>query len=318
MYRRIEIIALVLIVAVLFLTCIFTIALSDNKGPEITYDKSRDVVYSQNDDTDKLLEDVKAVDKRDGDVSDSLIVAGKVINGDGTAKITYAAKDKHNNVSKVTRIVKYIGAEDSLGENNGESVMNTEESSSESNSADTSTESKESQPETTSQHITGNNSSSDPTADIDEAAANATGIPVIKITQKDVTITEGQKFGESEALGYVKRTYDNSGDVSRRIRIDGTASSYKPGDYQIVYKVSDIDGNLSEPVTLTLHVKAKPTDNQNQSTSESQTSPQETQTQTPQNANQAQQQAPQSANQPQETPQNSSQPLDNTANPQSQ
>lgn len=255
MDRKLEVIALGMIVLVLFFTCIILGIASDKKGPEITFDKNKEIVYMQGGSDDVLMEDVKAVDKRDGDVSDSIIVVNKVYSGDGTARITYAAKDKHNNVTKIDRVIKYVPAENDNVENGdnteqlpGESGLQPDDQNGNTGTAGEEGQSAEpTQPEV-------NNSADYPTADIDVAAANATGIPVIKITQTELTITEKQGFSSTQALSYVKATYDNSGDVSRRIHIEGVQDSYKEGDYSIVYTVSDTEGHVSEPVTLILHV----------------------------------------------------------------
>jgi hypothetical protein len=55
-----------------------------------------------------LLQGVTARDNRDGDVTDSLVVESvRLLHGDGTAQITYAAFDKAGNVGKQTREVKF-------------------------------------------------------------------------------------------------------------------------------------------------------------------------------------------------------------------
>lgn len=241
MEKKVEVIGLGLIVIIIFFVCVISVAASDRKGPKITYDKNKEIVYTQGEGNDVLLSDVKAVDKRDGDVSDSLIVVSKIVNDDGTAKITYAAKDENNNITQVSRIVTYVGNGEDESKDNNVGQDETQESSTPEESS-------------SKEDTKGNNSESDPTGEIDKTKADETGIPVIKITQTEVTISAGQGFSAMDALGYVKDTYDNSGDVSRRIHIKGVADSYEPGDYDIVFTVSDTDGNVSEAVTLTLHV----------------------------------------------------------------
>ena len=107
--------------------------------------------------------------------------------------------------------------------------------------------------ESTSENQTTNTTVEDsgPTGEIDKAAADATGIPVIKLKTAETTIKAGQRFDE---ISFVRETYDNSGDVSRRIRITGDYNVSVPGDYHINYLVSDTEGNVSAPAPFTLHV----------------------------------------------------------------
>lgn len=234
MEKKTGVIGLGIAVIVIVVVCIILVATSDKKGPQITYDENNEIVYKQGDDDKVLLEDVVAIDKNDGNVSDSLIVVGKIINDDGTAKITYMAKDRSNNITQVSRVVKYIKIEED----------DKEQSVSEESKEEDLNESEENETK----------DESNPTGEIDKKKADETGIPVIKIVQTELSISAGEKFSSMDALGYVKETYDNSGDVSRRIHITGVEDNYEPGDYNIVFTVSDTEGNISEPVTLILHV----------------------------------------------------------------
>lgn len=75
----------------------------DRKGPEITIAESKKNSYTSDMTTEDLLEGVKAVDKRDGDVSASLTVENVYPNEKGDeVTVVYVAKDNSNNVTKVT------------------------------------------------------------------------------------------------------------------------------------------------------------------------------------------------------------------------
>lgn len=79
----------------------------DRIGPVITMgtdELSVDIDAEEKD----FLKDVKAIDNKDGDVSDTLVVEN-VSNflGGGKRLVVYAAVDKHNNVGRASRIVKY-------------------------------------------------------------------------------------------------------------------------------------------------------------------------------------------------------------------
>lgn len=78
----------------------------DTEGPKITMDK--DTITASIEDTDRtLLKGVKAVDEKDGDVSDSLIIESMKMGKDKECTLVYAAFDKSNNVSKASRTVQF-------------------------------------------------------------------------------------------------------------------------------------------------------------------------------------------------------------------
>ena len=73
----------------------------DRKGPEITIAESKKNSYTSDMTTEDLLEGVKAVDKRDGDVSASLTVENVYPNEKGDeVTVVYVAKDNSNNVTR--------------------------------------------------------------------------------------------------------------------------------------------------------------------------------------------------------------------------
>ena len=81
----------------------------DRIGPVITMDKKELTVDLDATDKD-FLKGVKAVDEKDGDVTSSLVVenVSNFLSG-GRRLVVYASVDKHNNVSRANRIVKYKG-----------------------------------------------------------------------------------------------------------------------------------------------------------------------------------------------------------------
>lgn len=79
----------------------------DTAAPEIRF-PSDTLFMSVHDGQEALLAGVTAVDDRDGDVTDSLLVQGvSSMRSDHTVKVTYAAFDKAGNVSKAVRTVQY-------------------------------------------------------------------------------------------------------------------------------------------------------------------------------------------------------------------
>lgn len=237
------------VIAVVIGIGVIKFATSDRKGPVITY-PDEELTYTEGESDDVLLKDVTAIDDKDGDVSDTLMVANRIVIGNGEyMEVVYAAKDSKNNITTTKnnkRRVKYI----STGAN---ASQNTDANDENQSSEQTDVSNEASTNESTSENPTTNITvvDSGPTGEIDKAAADATGIPVIKLKATETTIKVGQNFDE---ISFVRETYDNSGDVSRRIRITGNYDLGVPGDYQINYLVSDTEGNVSAPAPFTLHI----------------------------------------------------------------
>ena len=78
----------------------------DGTGPSITIPSG--IEYHKGMSDSELLNGVTAEDSKDGDVSDTLIVESVIILSSGdSVKITYAAKDKHNNITQKSIILPY-------------------------------------------------------------------------------------------------------------------------------------------------------------------------------------------------------------------
>jgi hypothetical protein len=81
--------------------------LRDNAGPEIEMDRES-ITVSVEDGEEALLQGIRAVDAKDGDVSDSLVLQGlSNFAGAGRRQATVAAFDQDNNVAKATREIVY-------------------------------------------------------------------------------------------------------------------------------------------------------------------------------------------------------------------
>lgn len=94
--------------AALICLIVFAFAASDRVGPVITYSGDT-ILYREGDDKQLLLMGVSAMDERDGDVSASLIVENIIpLSDEDSARVIYAARDKHNNISKVSRLISYV------------------------------------------------------------------------------------------------------------------------------------------------------------------------------------------------------------------
>lgn len=79
---------------------------TDSSGPVISGGKDK-IQVSIHDAEEVLLQGITAADKKDGDVTDSLIVENISNFYNGTRTVTYAAFDSDNHISKVEREISY-------------------------------------------------------------------------------------------------------------------------------------------------------------------------------------------------------------------
>ena len=105
----IETIAIVIIAALIFRIKAGT----DELPPVISFPEGA-VSYTQGEDLQILLSGVTAIDERDGDVTDSIIISSLSVTGDGKAIAVYNAKDSSNNVAMAERSVQFT-PDDSVG-----------------------------------------------------------------------------------------------------------------------------------------------------------------------------------------------------------
>ncbi len=233
-------------VAVIYIT-------GDRQGPKITIPDA-DVTYVEGTDTDALLEGVQAVDQKDGDVTDSLVIEYILPDVNKTkASVVYAARDKQNNVTKKSRIIEYQANGAAAAEAYAEDQENlqTETPAGETNG--------EGNPEETvdsSTEITAPASSSDGEAANEAAiAALPAGSPRFYLTEYELTIPVGSTF---YALSYVKEIQDDKDTkekLYRNIQIEGEVHSSTAGTYEVRYHVVDSDGNNSNTAVLKVTVQ---------------------------------------------------------------
>ena len=218
---------------------------SDRKGPEIEVPSSADVTYKEGSDTASLLEGVTATDDKDGDVTSSLVIENIFPNDDRTsASVVYAAKDSHNNVTKVTRRVNYkasegdaSASEDTASEDNGDAekaALAAEEAQQDEN------------------NIEGVKNETDAQMEIDALPAEA---PKLYLNTYEVTVEAGS---ELDKISYIKEITDDADSQETlfgEIQIDGDVDTATTGDYTLTYHVMDSDGNQSNAAVLTVHVQ---------------------------------------------------------------
>lgn len=85
---------------------LYSNVISDTTAPVVKCE-SNEIVVSVTATDKELMKGVSAVDDRNGDVTDSLIIESMSAFADGERVIVYAAVDKSGNVGRCQRILKY-------------------------------------------------------------------------------------------------------------------------------------------------------------------------------------------------------------------
>ena len=175
---------LIVLVIIIFSGCVISVVVSDRKAPEITLGEAGMVdQYSDDMDTSELLAGVTAYDDRDGDVTDSVTVLNVLVLDNGEyIKVTYAAKDSHNNVAQKSAKIKYSGSKSFIN-------VSVTEDDSEVQTQETTTEKETVPQETTTAgpDLTQPGGSGTPVK-IDQEKVKTTGVPQIELKYTDYVI----------------------------------------------------------------------------------------------------------------------------------
>lgn len=231
--------ALVVIIAVSGIV----VASSDRQAPKITIENTN-VTYVEGQDYSSLLVGVSAYDKRDGDVTASLIVESVTpLKSGEQAKVWYVAKDKSNNITKLDRLVHYVASGNHIVQNpeNKDPSDRPDETGSAGENPDDSTK---------------DNSSSNPSTGQEETLPTQPpgAIPVLTLKSSEGTIHVGERFNVVSYVDNIVDDVDERDVLFRRIIADGNYDVNTVGDYTLTIYCSDTDRNLSESRSFVLHV----------------------------------------------------------------
>lgn len=227
----------------------FLVVTRDKTGPEITVSEDRKITYEMGGDKKALLDGVKATDKKDGDVSDSLMVEGVRQNEDGSLEVTYSAVDHSNNVTKVTCKVETV-TQQSQEEQQPEGEQIAEPSEAEQESAE--------HPEEGQEEQASEENTEQPEDNSDTEAAIAAlpqGSPQLRLSTHHADLEVGSAF---QYMDYIESITDDEDDTStlyRQIRLVGEVDTSQAGEYEVSYYVTDSNHNESnvEKLTVTVH-----------------------------------------------------------------
>lgn len=249
------------IIAIMVILCLGLIGFmgfmkfsEDNTPPEIQF-QDNEIVYTEGDSYDGLLDGVTATDNKDGDVTSSLVVESVYPNEDGkTATIVYVARDSGNNVGKANKVVTYRAAAD---DQTATSDATEETATDESTDAQPSATPEATDTPTPTPSVTPSDESDTEDSEEDDSTDNlSAAAPRIKLSTNRVTIKKGESINRISYVESITDDKDSKETLYKRIEISGdTFDKDTPGTYEQTYYVIDTDGNRSNEEKLTIVVQ---------------------------------------------------------------
>ena len=285
---------------ILIVTCVVLLLGRDRKAPVISFSEN-DLIYYSGIDNGKLLQGVAAMDAKNGDVSDRIVVEKIVQNkNEDRAVVYYAVTDLDGNVAKASRVfgavnestgnaMKDIGMagfdgdmdeaisnetegmtpeiggneemQENVGDMQGEEGEDTQAESSPSMSPspsasptpDAEERRRKEQEEADRQAEEEQRQQEEARRKAEEEAAKA-GNPKIILKNTTVNTTTGQLPAWIDVIGSFQDDKDGYESLFKNLK----ASKYDvnaKGDHAVTLTTTDSDGNVSDPVSVTVHVK---------------------------------------------------------------
>lgn len=253
---------------VLLAVCLFLYLGKDRTAPVISFGKNL-AGYEEGMDEELLLQGVNAVDDKDGDVSDSLLVE-KIAGTNGKEVIvTYVARDKANNVGKASRMFPVTG------NNQGGDVMPaTGEGLEEGNETE---ENNVGEPETETEIGTmseeeigsAEDGEGGDEADVEpdrgeearqekpegEPEPPAGPNPVLVMSGDMVSTKVGTAPNWGQVIGAMSDDKDDYNTLYRNLKLEGHVNLDEAGEYPVTLYTVDTDGNRSEVRKLVVKVE---------------------------------------------------------------
>lgn len=285
---------------ILITVCVVLLLNKDRKPPVISF-SGNDLIYYSGIDNEKLLQGVGAVDAKDGDVTDRIVVEKIVQNkNENRAIVYYAVTDLDGNAAKASRVfeavneatgdaMKDIGMagfdgdmdgalsnetegmtpeigeneemQENVGDMQGEEGEDTQAESSPSMSPspsasptpDAEEQRRKEQEEADRQAEEEQRQQEEDRRKAEEEAAKA-GNPKIILKNTTVNTTAGQLPAWIDVIGSFQDDKDGYETLFKNLK----ASKYDvnaKGEHAVTLTTTDSDGNVSDPVTVTVHVK---------------------------------------------------------------
>lgn len=226
-------VALLAVITVAAVGACLYLVMNRDKTPPVISIADDGFIYNQSMSRTDLLAGVTAQDDRDGDVTDQIVVEQVTVSEDGaTASITYAVTDNSKNVAKK---VREVPCSDEVTQQTAEESVQEEQET-----------------ETTTE--TTDNTEADVQDEETEPQTNPE-TPVITLTDEEITVEKNSSF---TVLKYVKKITDDK-DTQKRlynnIEVKGHVDTSTSGEYDLIYFVTDSDGNRSNEAELKVTVQ---------------------------------------------------------------
>ena len=234
---------------VLLVVCLVLYLGKDRKGPEIFFDEERQIEYTEGMDEALLLEGVTAVDEKDGDVSDSLLVE-KVAGTNGKEVIvTYVARDGANNVGKASRaftVVSSYGGGDILPVE--EETFETGDMLGTEGASDSETGSNE---DGCSGEVEGQDENQ---GEGDNEGEPVDSNPVLVLNADMIETKKGVAPNWNEVIETMSDDKDDYNTLYNNLKLEGQVKLNETGEYPVTLYTVDSDGNRSEARNLVVRV----------------------------------------------------------------
>ena len=266
-------IAFTIINIVLIGVCCFFLLRRDRKAPEISF-QGNNLIYYSGIEQDRLLDGVSAYDLKDGDVTPRIVIE-KVVQEEGRVVVYYAVTDYDGNVGKASRV--FDAADESMGDAvldigtagiNGELETTVQDTQEEPDSvvdpdplptmSPTPTPTPQPTPDREEeqrrqQQEEEERQQAEELRKAQEEAAKA-GNPKIILKSTTINTIAGQTPAWVEVISNFQDDKDGYETLFRNLK----SSKYdvnEKGDHAVSLTTTDSDGNVSDPVTVTVHVK---------------------------------------------------------------
>ena len=234
---------------VLLVVCLVLYLGKDRKGPEIFFDEEKQIEYTEGMDKELLLEGVTAVDEKDGDVSDSLLVE-KVAGTNGKEVIvTYVARDGANNVGKASRAFMVAG---SYG---GGDILPVEEENFETGDMPGTEGATETEMGSNEEGSSGEEEGQDENQGEGNNEGEPAGPnPVLVLNADMIETKKGIAPNWNEVIETMSDDKDDYNTLYNNLKLEGQVKLNETGDYPVTLYTVDTDGNRSEVRSLVVRV----------------------------------------------------------------
>ena len=234
---------------VLLVVCLVLYLGKDRKGPEIFFDEEKQIEYAEGMDEALLLKGVTAVDEKDGDVSDSLLVE-KVAGTNGKEVIvTYVARDGANNVGQASRAFTVVGSY------SGGDILPVEEETFETGDMPGTEGTAETETESNEEGSPGEEEGQDENQGEGDNEGEPVGPnPVLVLNADMIETKKGVAPNWNEVIETMSDDKDDYNTLYNNLKLEGQVKLNEEGEYPVTLYTVDTDGNRSEVRNLVVRV----------------------------------------------------------------